>query len=105
MRISDWSSDVCSSDLLGEDRRIQESACCHGGLNNWHAGSVAPRMAHSGPNNVMQRLHIAIVGYGTAGQAATLTLARYGHRVEVVEQAAALQPEHGRASCRERGGQ
>src|SRR3546814_11948493 len=22
MRISDWSSDVCSSDLLGEDRRI-----------------------------------------------------------------------------------
>lgn len=35
-------------------------------------------------------LHIAIVGYGTAGQAAALLLARDGHRVEVFERA--LQP-------------
>jgi len=32
-------------------------------------------------------LHIAIVGYGTAGQAAALLLARDGHRVEVFERA------------------
>ncbi len=32
-------------------------------------------------------LHIAIVGYGTAGQALALLLARDGHRVEVFEQA------------------
>lgn len=32
-------------------------------------------------------LHIAIVGYGTAGQAAALALARDGHRVEVFERA------------------
>lgn len=37
-------------------------------------------------------LHIAIVGYGSAGQAAALALARDGHRVEVFEQAPVLQP-------------
>lgn len=37
-------------------------------------------------------LHIAIVGYGTAGQAAALALVRDGHRVEVFEQAPALRP-------------
>ncbi|MBD9435788.1 FAD-dependent monooxygenase [Pseudoxanthomonas sp. PXM03] len=35
----------------------------------------------------MDSLHIAIVGYGTAGQAAALLLARDGHRVEVFERA------------------
>ena len=37
-------------------------------------------------------LHVAIVGYGTAGQAAAILLARDGHRVEVFEQSAALGP-------------
>ena len=32
-------------------------------------------------------LHVAIVGYGTAGQASALALSRDGHRVEVFEQA------------------
>lgn len=36
--------------------------------------------------------HIAIVGYGTAGQAAAALLAADGHRVEVFEQAPALGP-------------
>jgi len=35
----------------------------------------------------MKALHIAIVGYGTAGQAAALLLSRDGHRVEVFERA------------------
>ncbi len=35
----------------------------------------------------MKPLHIAIVGYGTAGQATALLLARDGHRVEVFERA------------------
>ena len=38
------------------------------------------------------RLHVAIVGYGTAGQAAALLLSRDDHRVEVFEQAAELGP-------------
>jgi 2-polyprenyl-6-methoxyphenol hydroxylase-like FAD-dependent oxidoreductase len=39
-----------------------------------------------------QPLHAAIVGYGTAGQAAAILLSRDGHRVEVFEQAAQLGP-------------
>jgi 2-polyprenyl-6-methoxyphenol hydroxylase-like FAD-dependent oxidoreductase len=37
-------------------------------------------------------LHVAVVGYGTAGQAAAILLTRDGHRVEVFEQAANLGP-------------
>jgi 2-polyprenyl-6-methoxyphenol hydroxylase-like FAD-dependent oxidoreductase len=37
-------------------------------------------------------LTIAIVGYGTAGQAASILLSRDGHRVEVFERAAELGP-------------
>ena len=37
-------------------------------------------------------LSVAIVGYGTAGQALAILLARDGHRVEVFEQAAQPGP-------------
>ena len=40
----------------------------------------------------MEAQHIAIIGYGTAGQAAALLLARDGHRVEVFERAPELGP-------------
>jgi len=40
----------------------------------------------------MDAQHIAIIGYGTAGQAAALLLARDGHRVEVFERAPELGP-------------
>lgn len=40
----------------------------------------------------MHAQHIAIIGYGTAGQAAALLLARDGHRVEVFERAPELGP-------------
>ena len=40
----------------------------------------------------MQMLDIAIVGYGSGGQAAALALSRDGHRVEVFEQASSLRP-------------
>ncbi len=43
----------------------------------------------------MTPLHVAIVGYGTAGQSAALMLARDGHRVEVFERA----PEPGPAGA------
>lgn len=38
------------------------------------------------------RRHIAIVGYGTAGQAASLFMQRAGHQITHFEQAAQLQP-------------
>ena len=40
----------------------------------------------------MAALSIAIVGYGTAGQAAAIALSRDGHRIEVFEQAEQLGP-------------
>jgi 2-polyprenyl-6-methoxyphenol hydroxylase-like FAD-dependent oxidoreductase len=40
----------------------------------------------------MKPLHIAIVGYGTAGQAAAVLLSRDGHRVEAFERAAQPGP-------------
>lgn len=39
-----------------------------------------------------RKLRVAIVGYGTAGQAAAVLLARDGHRVEVFERAASPGP-------------
>lgn len=39
-----------------------------------------------------RKLRIAVVGYGTAGQAAAILLSRDGHRVEVFERAASLGP-------------
>jgi len=39
-----------------------------------------------------KRLRIAIVGYGTGGQATAILLSRDGHQVEVFEQAATLGP-------------
>jgi len=40
----------------------------------------------------MRKLDIAVIGYGTAGQAAALLLAADGHRVQVFERAPALGP-------------
>src|SRR3546814_12581643 len=57
MRISDWSSDVCSSDLGagatvreatkrgGHSRRLPAAAPCHGG---WHASCVLSPCTRSG---------------------------------------------------------
>ncbi|HVK53265.1 MAG TPA: NAD(P)-binding protein, partial [Pseudoxanthomonas sp.] len=39
-----------------------------------------------------KRKDVAVIGYGTAGQALALLLARDGHRVQVFEQAAQLGP-------------
>ena len=39
-----------------------------------------------------KRLRVAVVGYGTGGQATAVLLSRDGHRVEVFEQAATLGP-------------
>src|SRR3546814_17163087 len=39
MRISDWSSDVCSSDLDGERRRA-DCGCAGKGVGNWRHGKL-----------------------------------------------------------------
>src|SRR3546814_4570355 len=66
MRISDWSSDVCSSDLGagatvrdatkrgGHSRRLPAAAPCHGG---WHASFVLSPCTRSGKREGAQAGH------------------------------------------------
>src|SRR3546814_17185793 len=43
MRISDWSSDVCSSDLQAPSARIHATATPSGRAHAWRAGRLPPR--------------------------------------------------------------
>src|SRR3546814_16344527 len=87
MRISDWSSDVCSSDLLG--RRGGEVEAGAGVLQRRFVGEAdqphpADLATHGGNGAVARNLHLAVVG---------------GHEDRAV---GALNGKIGRASCRER---
>src|SRR3546814_14599714 len=108
MRISDWSSDVCSSDL--EDARQVEIA-----VGSDPAEAVVIDRADRGGGKAQQeavesevvkqppQLRRRLVGIGAAEVGAT---AEVLERASVVQRAAALAqadpPEVGRASCRER---
>src|SRR3546814_18230167 len=75
MRISDWSSDVCSSDLLGPSRRKHRAAAeptprsvsfhrrmrCH----RWQRRS--PRPHHAPVGELKGRLMLTITSLGAAG--------------------------------------
>src|SRR3546814_11070089 len=103
MRISDWSSDVCSSDLLAQARIEQQPAARHGETVYRCDVSLPVRLQARGrrwPEGRRQR-------HGK------ITRRRKGRRLAPGERAAdrriALadtlhgEPEIGRASCRERG--
>src|SRR3546814_13177600 len=65
MRISDWSSDVCSSDLLG--RRGGEVEAGAGVLQRRFVGEAdqphpADLATHGGNGAVARNLHLAVVG-------------------------------------------
>src|SRR3546814_13617832 len=103
MRISDWSSDVCSSDLLGGGARrngIALSVSAHSELAGARLPSdkLAARNAHltavHRPNGIA--LQMAMVAADEAAMAASL---RWGNAWDI---AAA---EIGRAACRDRVGQ
>src|SRR3546814_7406432 len=74
MRISDWSSDVCSSDLLGRVaeridrilRRVQLPALPRGKRTRDVAVAVAGDRAR-GVRRSQQRLGVDVVGIGEAG--------------------------------------
>lgn len=53
---------------------------------------LIPGCGATGEGHVGRRLRIAIVGYGTGGQASALMLSRDDHEVEVFERAAVLGP-------------
>lgn len=59
---------------------------------NWRRSWTAPAAEVGRSHALVKKHHIAIVGYGTAGAALAVLLARDGHRVEVFEQAAQPGP-------------
>src|SRR3546814_5132637 len=82
MRISDWSSDVCSSDLaaLGVPRHRSglrgRAACptscatlqaCHGGCATWHTCLAAARIGKHGERGRPWGLHMGLSSVDTRG--------------------------------------
>src|SRR3546814_13086824 len=94
MRISDWSSDVCSSDLIGSTRRLPQDFAAQGiiGLlvNVAAGGQVAP---------ISLALIIAICGEvdRQVGCKGCVQVQAAGNGVM-----ASVTAQIGRASCRER---
>src|SRR3546814_6546352 len=85
MRISDWSSDVCSSDLLGIEK-AHIVGLSMGGYGTLNFGLTFPRRARS--------LVIAGCGYGS--------IRKRGKAFDAEVAATAALFEIGRASCRAR---
>src|SRR3546814_8598497 len=82
MRISDWSSDVCSSDLPVDDKRLLENAI-KGMLSN-----LDPHSAYLGPEDFAELQESTSGEFGGLG-------------IEVGSEDGFVK-EIGRASCRER---
>src|SRR3546814_20349246 len=87
MRISDWSSDVCSSDLSSDLRIV-----------------IPPTRTVAVPKRSLLRPGPATLPVHCTGDHLQCTLAR-GRREDIVVGARGLTGEIGRASCRERVGQ
>src|SRR3546814_5292412 len=79
MRISDWSSDVCSSDLAVFDQQLPEARC-----------AVADRQFDRAARRVLHRVVDQVLGHLAQHQAVDGDMATRCRR------------EIGRASCRER---
>src|SRR3546814_6156826 len=95
MRISDLSSDVCSSDLLGEQLAVRPRACRQ--REGRHADGTADRDPRA---NVDPLEHtVELLAPDIVEEA--VDAFRAG-RVECRPQAIACRLEIGRASCRER---
>src|SRR3546814_4017637 len=94
MRISDWSSDVCSSDLLDTTVPIGDVMLA--------AASILER--DGGDTATVELLRGLFGGGGATAELGQLPDIRLGDLVGVLpgEESSALGAEIGRASCRER---
>src|SRR3546814_4094625 len=92
MRISDWSSDVCSSDLLGDDAALDAALAANhaGGLPAIDVSAVQGRFLHL---LALAGRAARILEVGTLGGYSTIELARglvEGGRVVTLE----IDPHH-----------
>src|SRR3546814_18495806 len=78
MRISDWSSDVCSSDLGAAGLRIGTAVVFPGASGRLEAAAAAGRIAGTVMVGVLVMLPAAGLLEGFGRQLITDTLARYG---------------------------
>src|SRR3546814_5991558 len=97
MRISDWSSDVCSSDLLRYGKGARSPKCCDRGIM---------RRSPPGASRWRRNTHGyggRIFGSATRALGSSLPLARGDRRrTNEMNLIQTLEAEIGRASCRER---
>src|SRR3546814_18702433 len=109
MRISDWSSDVCSSDLSGRYPRLQRSKSDlelrlpESRLLPMKRRDIAPRQAKGYSQALDLKLYQASVQLPVQ-QALAIHQPRKKGEVERVPNHRATE-QSGRESCRERGGQ
>src|SRR3546814_11062358 len=121
MRISDWSSDVCSSDLVVSDETVwaaQGERLCHGlrpivaspillppgeASKSWETlAHLIDRLLALG---IERRDHIVAFGGGVIGDLVGFAAAIVNRGCGFVQIPTSLLAQIGRASCRERGWQ
>src|SRR3546814_1311221 len=95
MRISDWSSDVCSSDLISggsmSEQKKRKIAILGGGV-----GALTSAFYLASQPGAAEKYEITVysIGWRLGGKCATGRNPEFGNRIE---------EQIGRASCRERG--
>src|SRR3546814_13241658 len=95
MRISDWSSDVCSSDLF-ETREAWSRRVSTGALNRWFEKALE---ANPPPAPGGKRIKLR---YLTQAKTRPPGFILFGTRVDQLPESYRRYLEIGRASCRER---
>src|SRR3546814_1726556 len=100
MRISDWSSDVCSSDLRAKERKgalMQTCVCVRQGIPlNPNGLSPAPCSRMAGKGAAMASFHLAVKTIGrSAGRSATAAAA-YRAGVEITDERTGLVHDYTR---------
>src|SRR3546814_12567270 len=111
MRISDWSSDVCSSDLKGDVAPIYSTISSGGGLLDYVAawyikaagyaqGNPSIQMAFVSTNSISQGEQVGVLWSYLAEQGVFINFAHRTFRWS--NEGMGVAAEIGRASCRER---
>src|SRR3546814_11902935 len=123
MRISDWSSDVCSSDLLHGERHGEAAGTVVVGQQDetrhriWRSNTWDALIAERSPDRNAEEDHRRDRCLDALGNSECISGGRESHRtcagvteqsarmLEVARASALALQEIGRASCREGGGQ